>query len=60
MADSQDVWGVEIGQAGLKAIQLRYAESAEQVLAMGFDYVSYPKILSQPDAVPEELVRELI
>ena len=60
MADSQDVWGVEIGQAGLKAIQLRYAESADQVLAMGFDYVPHPKILSQPDAVPEELIPEAL
>ena len=60
MADSQDVWGIDIGQAGLKAIQLRYDESAEQVLAMGFDYVSYPKILSQPDAVPEELIPEAL
>jgi len=30
------------------------------VLAMGFDYVPYPKILSQPDAVPEELIPEAL
>ncbi|MFP6769258.1 MAG: type IV pilus assembly protein PilM, partial [Planctomycetaceae bacterium] len=60
MADSQDVWGIEIGQAGLKAIQLRYAEGADQVLAMDYDYVPFPKILSQPDAIPAELIPEAL
>ena len=56
MADSQDVWGIEIGQAGLKAVHLRYAEAADQVLAMAHEYIPHPKILSQPDAIPEELI----
>ncbi|MBQ18435.1 MAG: pilus assembly protein PilM [Planctomycetaceae bacterium] len=60
MADSQDVWGIEIGQAGLKAIQLRYAGGADQVLAMDYDYVPFPKILSQPDAIPAELIPEAL
>ena len=60
MADSDAVWGVDIGQAGLKAIRLRYAESADQVLAVDFDYVPHPKILSQPDAIPEELIAQAI
>ena len=58
MAENQAVWGIDIGQAGLKAIKLRYAEASKQVLAVGFDYVPHPKILSQPDAVPDELVWE--
>jgi type IV pilus assembly protein PilM len=60
MADSQDVWGIEIGQAGLKAVHLRYAEAADQVLAMGHQYIPHPKILSQPDAIPEELIPQAI
>ena len=65
MADSQDVWGIDIGQAGLKAVQLRYAGAADQVLAMAHAYVKYgtpdsPKILSQPDAIPEELIPQAI
>ena len=60
MADSQDVWGIEIGQAGLKAVHLRYAEAADQVLAMGYQYIPHPKILSQPDAIPEELIPQAI
>ncbi len=60
MAENQGVWGIEIGQAGLKAIRLRYAEAAEQVLAVAFDYVPHPKILSQPDAVPSELIPQAL
>ena len=60
MADNQAVWGIEIGQAGLKAIKLRYAEAADQVIAVAFDYIPHPKILSQPDAVPDELIGQAL
>lgn len=60
MADVQAAWGIEIGQAGLKAIKLRYAEAAQQVVAVAFDYVPHPKLLSQPDAVPDELIRQAL
>ncbi len=60
MADAQSAWGIEIGQAGLKAIKLRYAEAAQQVVAVAFDYVPHPKLLSQPDAVPDELIRQAL
>ncbi|MCC7421991.1 MAG: type IV pilus assembly protein PilM, partial [Planctomycetaceae bacterium] len=60
MAETRGVWGIDIGQAGLKAIRLRYAEAAQQALAVAFDYVPHPKILSQPDAVPEELIAQAL
>jgi type IV pilus assembly protein PilM len=60
MADSQAVWGIDIGQYALKAIKLRYLEGAGQVAAVAFDYIPFPKILSQPDAIPEELVPEAL
>ena len=60
MAENQAVWGIDIGQAGLKAVRLRYAEAAEQVLAIAFDYVPHPKLLSQPDANPEELIGQAL
>lgn len=56
MPDNRGVWGIDIGLAGLKAVRLVYAEGAKQVLATAFDYVPHPKILSQPDANPEELI----
>ena len=41
-------------------MRLRYAEAADQVIAVNFDYVPHPKILSQPDAVPDELIPQAL
>jgi len=60
MADNRAVWGIDIGQAGLKAIRLKYAEQAQQALAVAFDYIPHPKILSQPDAVPRDLIHQAL
>src|SRR3990172_3697113 len=60
MADNRGVWGIDIGQAGLKAIRLRREEGSDQVIADAFDYVQHPKILSQPDAIPEELIPQAL
>ncbi len=58
MAEVKSAWGIDIGQAGLKAIRLRTSEDGRKVVATAFDYVPHPKILSQPDAIPEELIRQ--
>ncbi len=60
MAKIQAVWALDIGQAALKALKLTPAEDPSQVLAEAFDYIEYPKILSQPDADPEELVQQAL
>jgi type IV pilus assembly protein PilM len=60
MAKIQAVWAIDIGQAALKAIKLIPGETPEQVTAEAFDFIEYPKILSQPDADPDELVREAL
>ena len=66
MAKIQAVWALDVGQAALKALKLVPAEPAEKgeastkVVAEAFDYIEYPKILSQPDADPDELVREAL
>jgi type IV pilus assembly protein PilM len=60
MADRQASWGIDIGQAGLKAVRLKYAEAAGQVMAVAFDYVPHAKILSQPDAKPDELIAQAL
>ncbi|MCA9134686.1 MAG: pilus assembly protein PilM, partial [Planctomycetales bacterium] len=52
------VWGIEIGQSALKALRCRL--DGEQVIAEAFDYIEYPKILSQPESDPETLVREAL
>ena len=60
MAENRAAWGIDIGQYALKAIKLRYIESANQVVAEAFDYIQFPKILSQPDAIPEEIIPEAL
>lgn len=60
MAETRGAWGIDIGQAGLKAMRIRYADAAGQAIAVAFDYVPHPKILSQPDAVPEELIPQAL
>src|SRR5262249_50460085 len=52
------VWGIDLGQCGLKAIRLE--ENEGQLTATAFDYIEHPKILSQPDADPDELIREAL
>ena len=56
----QAAWGIDIGQAGLKALKVRYDGETDQSTAVAFDYVPHPKILSQPDAIPEELIPQAI
>ena len=58
MAKNNSVWGIEIGQSALKALRCSVVD--DQVVANAFDYIEYPKILSQPEAVPEELIADAI
>lgn len=60
MAKSNAVWGIDIGQTALKALRCRAGETDDQITADAFDYIEYPKILSQPDADAAELVREAL
>ena len=60
MAKIQAVWAIDIGQAALKALKLVPGPTPEQVVTEAFDFIEYPKILSQPDADAEELVREAL
>src|SRR5947207_5742885 len=52
------VWGIDLGQCALKAIRLENVEGA--LIATAFDYIEHPKILSQPDADPDQLTREAL
>ncbi len=52
------VWGVEIGQSAIKA--LRCHVQGNEVVADSFDFVEYPKILSQPDSEPEVLLADAL
>ncbi|MCE2813427.1 MAG: pilus assembly protein PilM [Planctomycetaceae bacterium] len=54
----QHVWGIEIGQSSLKA--LRCHLEGDEVVADTFDFIEYPKILSQPEAEPEALIKDAL
>lgn len=58
MAATTGVWGIDVGQCALKALRLEVIDG--QVTATAFDYVEHPKILSQPDADPDQLTREAL
>src|SRR5262249_2590977 len=58
MADQPGVWGIDLGQCALKALRLEVIDG--KVTATAFDYVEHPKILSQPDADPDQLTREAL
>ena len=60
MARSDAVWGIDIGQCALKALRCRPHEDARRITADAFDYIEYPKILSQPDVDPAELVGDAL
>ena len=54
------VWGIDIGQCALKAIRCRLGSDSTSVIADNFEFIEYPKILNQPDADPDELVRDAL
>ena len=58
MAKFAGVWGIDIGQAAFKAMRCTVQDG--QVVADAFDYIEYPKILSQPEAEPEKMIRDAI
>ena len=61
MASSGAVWGIDIGQCALKALRCRpHPDDPGRIVADAFDYIEYPKILSQPDAVPDELIADAL
>lgn len=59
MAISGAVWGIDIGQCALKAMRCT-AGPGDTVIADGFDYIEYPKILNQPEADPKAMVEEAL
>ena len=58
MAKSGAVWGIDIGRCALKALRCRL--DGEAIVAEGFDYIEYPKLLTQPDADAPQLVKEAL
>ena len=60
MAAANAVWGLDVGQCALKAMRCHLADDGQTIIADAFDYIEYPKILTEPDANPEQLVRDAL
>ena len=61
MAKSGAIWGIDIGNCALKALRCRrHEKETNRIVVEAFDFIEYPKILTQPEANREELVREAI
>jgi type IV pilus assembly protein PilM len=60
MPRSDAVWGIDIGQCALKALRCRPHEDPHRVVATAFDYIEFPKMLSQPDVDPAELIQDAL
>ncbi len=52
------VWGIDIGQCAFKA--LRCVLDDGQIVADSYEYIEYPKMLSQPEADADQLVRDAL
>ena len=60
MAKSNAIWGIDIGQCALKALRCVPSDEPDKITADAFDFIEYPKLLTQPDADPDQLIREAI
>ncbi len=60
MAKQETAWGIDVGNASLKAIRLRPTETPNIVQADAFDYIEYPMLLTQPSADPPSLIETAI
>jgi len=60
MPSSGAVWGIDLGQCALKALRCRAHADKDKLTADAFDYIEYPKILSQPGAEPAELIADAL
>ena len=58
MPSTKSVWGIDVGQCALKAIRLQWRDG--KLKALGFDLIEHAKILSQPDADEQALIRSAL
>jgi type IV pilus assembly protein PilM len=52
------VWGIDVGQCALKALKLQWRDG--KLRALSFDVIEHAKILSQPDADEQALIRSAL
>jgi type IV pilus assembly protein PilM len=65
VAKAGAVWGIDIGQCAVKALKCRrHPEDQTRIVAEAFDFIEYPRILSQQggdsSSDPAELIQEAL
>jgi len=60
MGFSNAVWGIDIGHCALKALRCTLDDDGQTLNADAYDYIEYPKNLSQPEANPAELIQDAL
>ncbi|MGA2031421.1 MAG: pilus assembly protein PilM [Thermoguttaceae bacterium] len=60
MAATNAVWGIDVGQCALKALRCSPNDDPEKITAEAFDFIEYPKILSQPGSDPGQLIGDAL
>ena len=60
MARTGAVWGIDVGQCALKALRCRAGDEPGKIVVEAFDFIEYPKILSQPGSEPGELIGDAL
>jgi len=58
MPSTKTVWGIDVGQCALKALKLQWRDN--KLRALAFDVIEHAKILSQPDADEQALIRSAL
>jgi type IV pilus assembly protein PilM len=58
MPSTKSVWGIDVGQCALKALKLQWRDG--KVRPLSFDVIEHAKILSQPDADEQALIRSAL
>ncbi len=58
MPSNKSVWGIDVGQCALKALKLQWRDG--KLRALSFDVIEHAKILSQPDADEQALIRSAL
>jgi len=58
MPSAKSVWGIDVGQCALKALKLQWRDG--KLRAQSFDVIEHAKILSQPDADEQALIRSAL
>jgi len=58
MPTTKTVWGIDVGQCALKALKLQWRD--DRLRALAFDVIKHGKVLSQPDADEQALIRSAL